>query len=1379
MSTSSLFRFGVGTVVVALMLSGVVIPVQAQAEPPDEELPVVECPDFDGAPAAEDEFTAYQYAMACGVDVEVLSLGDVDRQVFATPDGLLDAQIAVEPYRVQDADGAWTEIDPTLVVQPDGTAAAAATVIDIVVGAGGDDPFLTVTDPGGGMLALSWPGGGLPTPVLDGAVATYPEVLPGVDLAVQAEPVGFAWVLVVKSAEAVADPALAEIAIEFEPVGLELTENPETGRIEVRDDSGDVVFEAGQAIMWDSSVAGDEGGAPAAEVPAPLTGAATMQEEDPPAEPGRIAEVEVEMTNSGIEVIPDGEMLADPDVTFPIYIDPPFTSTRKAWANVYSGARNRGWTGDSSWPRAGGMRIGYNTWSNCGSGCGLWRSVITVNIGTLRGRYIHSATVRALQTHTGGCGSYGLQLWRINKITNGVSWNGVNWLYGSPLQTKSVRSSNQTGCGSGHSNEWVSFDGANVKKRVQSAADQGNATISFGFRSSSESDRNAWRRVRTNTVALHVTYYIYPPVPDQRKLNGQACQTSQDKAPWVTSRQPTMSVRARSYESESVYVRLRVRELGADSNLYYYRTPDPVGSYSTVNRRMTTSLADGEYTWQTRADARQTDAVNSGYSNHCYFKVDATKPTVPTVTAPDGPFTEGEDVTLQLSASDPKVNGVHSGLNRYEYSWNTPTFDRSVTSSEETTITLPAASVGRHVLYVRAVDNAGNASNERAHTFFVGRDIPATAMAAWRLGGDLRDDSGHGNDLVISQGTGPVFSTGSGGPDNVVLELDGDTCLTATPPVRTDAAFSVSLRVRLDAASGLTKVLTQANESHLAYQIQHDASNDKWSFSLVSAPGDEFEWKSVSAVSPVGLGEWLHIAATYDPDLGVQRLFFDGAMVAEQAVDFEPWNGDSDFGLGCRRSAQGGHGHFFTGAVEQVAVWQGLLSTSQMRDNDPLPPAEIARWQLRNDGSDSSSFGHDLILPESAERAFDPFGRPDGALVLDGQGCATTAGPIAPGDTPFAIAAWVNPTQSEGDGIQVLFSQVDEDGDGFVVIIDEDGELQAGTPTVLEVPGAPQAAPAAGSWAGPVQPLAVPTPIPLAEDWRRIFIAYYGRGLWRMESSDERRGNGPTYYGEPGAADAPMTVGCADFGAGQQHHFTGMLHDIRVWRGYNPTGDDSLFFDRPSELQSRWRLEGRGTDTSGNAHDLGFEGTTQFNDGWSCDPDSALELAGAGAAATTGPVLATDESFTVSAWVRIDRLDVDQTFVAAAGEHTTAFRLRYSESMQQFGFVMMDQDKSEPSWRTVYAGPTPEVDTWYHLVGVYNLDKGEMRFYISGELVGTRTGVTGPWHAEGPLLLGATGTADGTRSQHLYGAIDEVVIWQGTVPEHIIGQISASPVPQC
>jgi len=1326
--TRPLARFSTALLAVAALTATLAAPVYAEEEPPDGELPPIACPDFPGEPSAADEFEAYRLALACGVNVEVTSLRDIDRQVYATPAGTLDAQMAVEPYQVRDAAGSWVPIDPTLVARPDGSAAAAATVIAIATGAGGGAPFVTATDPDGGALSLRWPLGPLPAPVVSGSVATFPNVLPDIDLAVQAESVGFSWLLVVKTEEAADNPALETIDVGIETVGLTVAEDPESDRIEVLDADGDVVFEAGQGIMWDSSPVGEPAGLAATAV-------------EPAADPGRIADVSVETTATGITLTPDTEMLADPTVSYPLYIDPPFTSTRKAWANVLQSRSGTGWTGDGSWPRSGGMRVGMDTWSTCGSGCGLWRSVITLNIGGLKGKYIASASVNLLQTHMGGCADQNLQLWRTGEISNGTSWNGVDWYYGDPLQSKSVPSSNQTGC-SGKDNEWVEFDGANVKKRVQSAADNKNSTISFGVRSSNEDSKDAWRRIKTSSVQLHVTYYLYPPLPDRLKVDGTGCDPTESGSPWVNERYPTFSARARSAESESVYLRFRVRKVAAESNHYWYRTPDPVGSYATVNRKGTTSLPDGSYKWQARTDSRQTEAVNSGYTNYCYFKVDATKPAIPTVTGPTGAVTEGSSVKMTLKSSDPVVNGSSSGLSRFEYSWGSEDYLQKVASTGTASVTLPAAPAGRQVLYVRAVDNAGNESAGQAFTFFVGSDISATVMSAWRLGGDAFDETLHRKHLATPIGD-PAFVRDTVDPANTVTEFDGNDCLTGPASIHTDRAFTVSMSVRMDAKNETSpiKVLTQGNTTHSAFQIQYSGAEDKWYFSLPDAPGETFTWKSVGAASPVPLGQWFDIVATYDPDADLSRIYFNGVLAGELNVTFTPWDGVDRFSLGCLQTGTGG-GHFFNGAVENVSVWQGLVAPSRIKTGVLMPIGELAHWELRGDGTDASVFKRDVTLPESVQQSFDPFGRPDGAMVLDGRSCATTSVPIVPGDEMFNIGVWLKPTRVTG-ARQVLFSQVDAEGDGFVAAITADGKWELGS--------------ASGAGASSViTPMSTPTDVPPGTGWQYVRFDYNGAGRWQVNVAGYM---GSTWNaGIPGWADAPLTIGCGAAG----DHFTGLMHDITVQRG-DVSG--SKFDSTPAELTSWWSLEGGGVDESGNGRALAFSGYYEPADNRSNGPDKAVKFTGAGCAATSGPALDTDESFTVGAWVKLDSLATSQVMVSAAGTKNTGLRLAYNPDRKTFEFTMTSIDEASGSggvFSVAHGGPVAEVGTWYFVVGTFDLSTKKMRLYVDGAEAGTAQGPASPWNATGPLLVGAAGTTT-SRWNYLNGTVDDVVVWQGTV----------------
>ena len=147
--------------------------------------------------------------------------------------------------------------------------------------------------------------------------------------------------------------------------------------------------------------------------------------------------------------------------------------------------------------------------------------------------------------------------------------------------------------------------------------------------------------------------------------------------------------------------------------------------------------------------------------------------------------------------------------------------------------------------------------------------------------------------------------------------------------------------------------------------------------------------------------------------------------------------------------------------------------------------------------------------------------------------------------------------------------------------------------------------------------------------------------------------------------------------------------------------------------------------------------------------------------------------------MRLDSLDNHAAFVTAAGQQITSFRLTYSATGKRFEFMMLTQDLPSGEGGVMliaHGGPTPALNTWYHLVGVYDQRNNQMRLYVSGTLAGSRAGPEHPWNATGPLVIGAAGRADGHRWNLVDGAVDDVVVWQGALPAAVIGRISAAPV---
>ncbi|SDF10770.1 hypothetical protein SAMN05216377_103273 [Pseudonocardia oroxyli] len=89
------------------------------------------------------------------------------------------------PVRVQRG-AEWQDVDLTLQTGPDGVVRPVASPQDLTLTPAGP----SVRYAAGGEQSLPWPTP-LPTPVLDGPTATYPQAAPGYDLEVEATRTGF------------------------------------------------------------------------------------------------------------------------------------------------------------------------------------------------------------------------------------------------------------------------------------------------------------------------------------------------------------------------------------------------------------------------------------------------------------------------------------------------------------------------------------------------------------------------------------------------------------------------------------------------------------------------------------------------------------------------------------------------------------------------------------------------------------------------------------------------------------------------------------------------------------------------------------------------------------------------------------------------------------------------------------------------------------------------------------------------------------------------------------------------------------------------------------------------------------------------------------
>ncbi len=233
-------------------------------------------------------------------------------------------------------------------------------------------------------------------------------------------------------------------------------------------------------------------------------------------------------------------------------------------------------------------------------------------------------------------------------------------------------------------------------------------------------------------------------------------------------------------------------------------------------------------------------------------------------------------------------------------------------------------------------------------------------------------------------------------------------------------------------------------------------------------------------------------------------------------------------------------------------------------------------------------------------------------------------------------------------------------------------------------------------------------------------------------------------------------------------YVAGDVAQVQTWNRVLMTNEiaamaDPLAVGRVGE----WHMDevgpGPAYDASGMAHDLTFGAGASIPPSGAGQSGTGLHLDGTGYARTDGPVVNTDQSFTVSAWVRLTVAPTDTAYptaVSQAGPRFAGFELQARPS----GWCLV----MRPSG-TVYELPTTAcggavtLGVWTHLIGVYNAATAQIQIFVNGTRLASITRSTF-WNATGPLYIGST-VFDGVNVVSWTGDIDEVRAYAGAVTD--------------
>ncbi|MFF3208096.1 FG-GAP-like repeat-containing protein [Streptomyces sp. NPDC002962] len=671
-----------------------------------------------------DEARASRKAQSTGKAVTVAAATTPTESKVANPDGTFTLTQSVAPVRKY-ASGAWQNLDATLSQRSDGTVVPTLTTTDLTLSGGGDGPLAVMKDHGR-SLSLTAPAslGTLPSPLLDGSSATYSDVLDGVDLKVTADAQGgFSEVLVVKNAEAAANPALATLDFPATTKNVALTVDA-AGNIAARDATDRAVFSAPAPTMWDSATA-------MAAVPGSLSASRSAASgTDEPAAGAHIAPVAASYSSGKIRLTPDAGMLSASSTVYPVYIDPTYSAaggTVSSWTWVNSAAPNTSFWKDTS---STGMHVGYQGWETPYHDSRAYAK-FTVD-SRLFGATVIDSHFYATETYAPSCTATEVQLWQTGPISSSTTWAN------KPARTtqwgsKTVAYGYDPSCPA----QSLGFD---VTSHMQDVADAGNlSSLTLGLQAPDDdaSNKYSWKKFDHATLAMSTTYDHRPNKPSALITSPATTCTSTVKT--IGDGDVTLYAKVSDPDGGTLSTTFNITKTSGGAQIAKPTVSAASGKNAVyiLKKSVLEAAAGGSplgVTWNvTSSDGTYTSPVSAT----CKFQFDASRPGSPAI-ADSSAYQCGDDASpasyqVGVPASftvTPNATGGTTASYLYQLNGTTPVSLASTGSSTAVSIT---PTRGTNVLTVTAVSVGGNIGD-------TANCILIAAPAATAIDGDLTGD---------------------------------------------------------------------------------------------------------------------------------------------------------------------------------------------------------------------------------------------------------------------------------------------------------------------------------------------------------------------------------------------------------------------------------------------------------------------------------------------------------------------------------------------------------------------------------------------------------------------------------------------------------------
>jgi len=1299
------------------------------------------------------EAAAAAQARRSGKAVPIDSLTTETQVISAQPHGGFTMKLSAGPVRTKQ-NGAWVPIDTTLHRQPDGTIAPQATAYGSVRFSGGGTAPLVTTTSGGAGYALTWPTA-LPTPTVDGSTATYANVLPGVDLTMEATTTGgFSDVLVVHNADAARNPALATLNLAGHVTGGTLSTGTD-GSFTVAGGHG-MALHASAPMMWDSNTQPAAIGTPG-KAHAMTPAAPANPDPSDIHHPGLIAHVAtipMHATNSGLSITPDQSLLTASTTAFPIYIDPTAnwhdtSGTNLGFDEVKQGSpcNHVPYYNDTMDDGDQGLLgVGYNGFA--GQGClGMEHTYYQWSLPSeLAGAAVNLAVVNATKVYSASCVGTTVDLTWTGGIGTGTDWNNRPGPVSPFWQTS--QGFDPANC-NGHADSSRSFT---VTQPLQWSAQVGAGQITFMLSEDAAEarfDDTQFNRFSSTTFSqpvpsLDISYDRPPATPGGLSARSGAedvgCATSTPypyMGKTIATNTPVLNATVSDPDGGDLIQANYRYWIDGSSNVATGTSADGLASGTNAQFSLppsfTSSLTNGQIVdWQAQAND---GILTSGWSPVCHFIAEPVAPNPPGIISADGVYPN--------TATGGKA-GAHAGV------------------PGQFTISANGVGTTQFVYQLDQQPTTVNPPTSQIVSNLTGGTVSGGITHRWPLTNN--SDAIGGKPLSLSS-QGATFTTDA--TRGTVLSTDGTAgyATTSGPVLNTTNSYTVSAWVKLNNTNGFATIVSQGDANAASFYLQYSHSDNAWSFVSPSQNSTTpSSFPRAFANTPPTLNAWTHLTGVFDSGNDSMSLYVNGAIVAT-ATNPSPWASSGQLAIGGVKLT-GGAGDFFPGEISDVQLYSRALTASEISAvyNGSVPNGTLGDRWTAGEGSGStladSTGNHPATITGNTAWTNDT--QRGNVLALDGSsGYAATSGPVLNTTNSYSVSAWVNLTNTNDFATAV--SQGDTNAASFYLQYSHSDNAWA-----FVSPSQNSVNPASGfasAHASSPPNLNVWTHLVGTFDAGAHTMTLYVNGA-QVATADNRLAWNST---------GQFAIGAVKNTGGAGNFFPGEISDVQTYtRALTASEVDTMYntvtlpITPPSPGPHTLHVYARDAagDDSGSA-DYPFlvaaDPPTTCTSLAACFDNTAISSdtdTGIGAyAATGGPVLNTAGSYSVSAWVKLSHTGDYYTAVGQGGQNAGSFYLQYSASFNAWTFVSPSSDATNPaSFPAAHASTSPALNAWTHLVGVYDVNNNQtMSLYVNGVLAGTANNPT-PWSGKGPLAIGAIKNAGGA-GNFFPGSVSDVQVY--------------------